>query len=342
MLGGHSLSDRDASSRDAGLAASAAGLSLVVEPRAGIGPVLDLIAHAKQRVLMTIYELTDRRIEAALAAATARGVRVRVLLGRPWDRDGAQTLAYLRSHRIAARYGPPRFALTHQKSLEVDRKAALIMTFNLTPRYYASDRDFAILDRRPGDVTAIEGAFSQDWQEAGDSGRLPRQSSPGERPSSSQRLGGDGLLWSPGAAPRLLALIAGARRSLQLESEELSDEAVVTALCAAAQRGVRVQATLAYQAASQATLARLGDCGVALLSYPLHAPLYIHAKALVADGRIAFVGSQNLSTQSLDFDRELGIVFSAKPLVRALAETLARDFAGAYSIARRAPLHVFS
>lgn len=302
-----------------GLTASASGLSLITEPEAGIGPVLTLIEQARHRVLMTIYEMTDTRVQAALAADAARGVRVRVLLGRPWDSDGnTQTLAYLRAHGVAARYGPPRFALTHQKSLEIDGAAALVMTFNLTPRYYAGDRDFAILDRRPSDVAAIEGAFGQDWRDAG------------------HTHGSDGdLLWSPGASPRLLGLIAAARHTLQIESEELSDPAIAQALCAAVARGVRVQATVTYEPSARVSLARLAHCGVEVHAYRQDARLYIHAKAIVADRRIAFVGSQNLSTQSLGYNRELGIAFSARPLVRALARTLSTDFASAYSTARR-------
>ncbi|HEY1690317.1 MAG TPA: phospholipase D-like domain-containing protein [Solirubrobacteraceae bacterium] len=347
LLGVLALSDAHDRRPTRDLGVSAQGLSLITEPQSGIGPVLELIAHAQHRVLMTIYELTDSRVEDALTAAAQRGVQVSVLLGRPVG-FGAQAgnreaLVYLRSHRVAARYGPPRFALTHQKSLEVDGKAALIMTFNLTPRYYAIDRDFAVLDRRRADVAAIARVFRRDWREAGDD---PKPDDLGTGPTGGGSPGpddldasptsdGDSLLWSPGATPRLLMLIADARRTLQVESEELSDGAVVAALCEAEQRGVRVQATVAYDASPQTALARLHSCGVAVRSYPPGARLYIHAKAIVADGAIAFVGSQNLSAQSLYFDRELGIVFSARPLVQALSATLARDFAGAYSTARR-------
>ena len=39
--------------------------------------------------------------------------------------------------------------------------------------------------------------------------------------------------------------------------------------------------------------------------------LYIHAKAVISDGNKAFVGSENLSYESLDMNRELGILLSA-------------------------------
>jgi len=57
--------------------------------------------------------------------------------------------------------------------------------------------------------------------------------------------------------------------------------------------------------------------------------LYLHAKAIVADGHTAFVGSQNFSTSSLDDNRELGIITNDRPVVEPVGATLASDFARA-------------
>ena len=53
--------------------------------------------------------------------------------------------------------------------------------------------------------------------------------------------------------------------------------------------------------------------------------LYIHAKAIIADGERAFVGSQNLSATSLDQNRELGIIVDDP---RSRRSTLATGDAG--------------
>ena len=42
------------------------------------------------------------------------------------------------------------------------------MTFNLTPQYYSADRDFGVVDNDIKDVTAIEAAFNDDWQDIKD------------------------------------------------------------------------------------------------------------------------------------------------------------------------------
>jgi phosphatidylserine/phosphatidylglycerophosphate/cardiolipin synthase-like enzyme len=60
--------------------------------------------------------------------------------------------------------------------------------------------------------------------------------------------------------------------------------------------------------------------------------LYIHAKAVVADAGLAgeqmFVGSENFSTASLRYNRELGIRTTNKSVISAVAAVLNADYAG--------------
>ena len=52
---------------------------------------------------------------------------------------------------------------------------------------------------------------------------------------------------------------------------------------------------------------RLESAGVRVVLYPDTASaLYIHAKAIDVDGATSFIGSENFSTASLGYDRELG------------------------------------
>jgi cardiolipin synthase A/B len=294
-----------------GTTISSEGLSLITEPQDSIQPVLDLVDGAHHSIDMTMYELDDPSVEQALATEAAAGVSVRVLLQRGED-GNADAMAYLTAHHVAVRYASARFALTHQKSIVIDGEVALIMTFNLTQRYYATSRDFGIFDRKRPDVDAIEATFEGDWN-GGDS----------TKPSD----GTGDLLWSPGAEPRLLALIEGAHHSLRIESEEMDDSAITDALCAAAKRGVDVEVTMTYQPQWRAAFDELHACGARVRVYHESASLYIHAKAIVADGKTAYIGSQNLSRQSLTYNRELGVI-TRNPQIAA-GETLTADFAGA-------------
>ncbi len=296
-------------------AAPPAGLSLVSEPQAGATPFLAMIAAAHTTIDLTMYELTDREVEAALARAAGRGVDVRVLLNGGYYREpesdnrGAST--YLAAHGVHVRSTPTTFALTHQKTLTVDGRESAVMTLNFDG-WYASTRDYAILDRQPADVQAITAVFDADWD--------ARAITPS---------GGTGdLLWSPGGAPRTLALISAARRSIDLENEEMAYAPATDALCAAARRGVRVRIVMTYAGEWRSAFDRLSACGVHIRLYHGQS-YYIHAKLLEVDGRQALVSSQNLSTTSLKDNRELGIVLTGSALVTALSTDFSDDYAGA-------------
>jgi cardiolipin synthase A/B len=54
--------------------------------------------------------------------------------------------------------------------------------------------------------------------------------------------------------------------------------------------------------------------------------LCMHAKMMVADGSSAFVGSENISRNSLDNNRELGLIFSDQSLITTLQTTFQQDW----------------
>jgi cardiolipin synthase len=289
-------------------------LSLITEPGVGDKPFIALINSAQHTIQVVMYELTDQRVERALAAAAARGVQVMVLLdhgqygaGRPLN-DAAYR--YLATHGVTVAWTPGYFALTHQKSILIDRRVAAIMTLNLTPAYYQSSRDFAVLDRRPADVAAIAQAFYADLHH--------QQIVPST--------GRGGLVWSPGAQASISALIAHARRSLEVESEEMDDPAITHQLCQAAQRGVQVRVMMTYQPAWRAMFTYLARCRAQVRIYPTSAALYIHAKLIRVDGHTVFIGSQNLSRQSLTYNRELGIITQSPQIVASTGRTFSTDF----------------
>jgi cardiolipin synthase A/B len=294
--------------------AGAVADSLIVEPDDGMGPIYSLLSSPRRTLDMTMYELVDPAAESLLADDAARGVRVRLVLDHGLERERNQpAFDFLRSRGVEVAWSAARFFATHEKAFVIDGQTAVVMSLNLTNRYYATSRDVAVVDHDPHDVAAVESVFDADLND-----------------SATGTPAADDLVWSPSQSEAdLLALIDGARHSIALESEELSSQRVVDAVVSAARRGVAVSVAMTYDAdwapRFDAIRAAGGDIGV------LHgeSPLYIHAKLLAIDagtrrGR-AFVGSENLSDASLLRDRELGVVLVAPRLVGQLAAIVAAD-----------------
>jgi cardiolipin synthase len=261
-----------------------------------------------------MYEDEDGQVDAALAAARARGVSVRVLLNGGYYGEGSPdnepAYKYLRAHRVDVRWTPSYFALTHQKSLVVDGRA-YILTFNFTPQYYASSRDFGVVDTNPADVKAIELTFAADY--AGRKITAPA---------------GNDLVWSPGSEQAQVALIDSARGYVDVYNEEMDSRPVEQALEDAARRGVDVRLTMTYDSEWKAAFVALASAGVHVRTYAADAPLYIHAKMILTPSR-AFIGSENFSYTSLERNRELGISLTALGVIHSLRATFNGDFAHA-------------
>jgi hypothetical protein len=75
-----------------------------------------------------------------------------------------------------------------------------------------------------------------------------------------------------------------------------------------------------------AAFSKLEASGVHVVLYADTAStLYIHAKVIEVDGARAFVGSENFSTASLDYNRELGLVTTSPGVIGPLSLILLGD-----------------
>ncbi len=288
-------------------AAVTAYYRLVQYPRAGFGGFYAQIANARRSIDIEIYELSDRAAERDLAAAAARGVVVRVLLDR--DFSGAEVnrsaAHFLAARGVEVRWAPPGY-IFHIKATTFDAKTADISTANLVSRYYRTTRDAEIIDSDPAQVRAIDETFENDWT-AGVSGS-PR----------SQTVQAPGLVWSPStgsgtAETALVKQIRSARKTIDFESEELSDPAIYRALAADATRGVSCRVVMTRSSEWDFAFRVLTRAGCLVHLFPdSSTALYIHEKLILDDHGTAreslLIGSQNASVTSLTRNRELGIL----------------------------------
>ncbi|MEI6316443.1 MAG: phospholipase D-like domain-containing protein [bacterium] len=304
------------------VSASSGTLALMIEPDQGIQPVLSLIQNAATSVDLVMYQLSDKNISDALIDATHRGITVRVLLnegyfGKQEGVGNSIAYQYLQNAGVPIHWTPKAFALTHQKTLIIDGNQALIMTWNFVPKYYATGRDFGILDKNKNDVDAIEKTFTADWNNTQITPPL-----------------GDDLVWSPGAQNDMLLIIHNAKTSLDIYNEEINSEDVITALEDASKRGVSVRLLMTYATANKRIYTELQNSGVVVHTFAASTKkLYIHAKMILADKSQAFVGSQNFSFTSLNKNRELGIFVTDSNILSSLENTFTTDWQNARNFA---------
>jgi phosphatidylserine/phosphatidylglycerophosphate/cardiolipin synthase-like enzyme len=189
----------------------------------------------------------------------------------------------------------------------------VVLTLNLTGAGLAGNREYVAIDDDATDVGAAEAIFTAD--------ALGASAAPAATDATAGR-----LVTSPESSrPALLALIAGARSTLALETEELTDRGVLGALLDARARGVAL--TLAWPgpgAAAAAPFTMLAAAGATVRA--VGAPA-IHGKVAVADGTALYVGSANLTPTSLDANREIGLLLAQPDTAAEVAAIVAGDAA---------------
>jgi phosphatidylserine/phosphatidylglycerophosphate/cardiolipin synthase-like enzyme len=300
-------------------------LTLFIQPDDGRAPVLNAFNNARTSIDLMIYLLSDREVIATLKNAVLRGVAVRVLLEQNpcCSSDNAMQRALfgeLQQARVQVQWTNPAFRLTHAKMAVIDNATALVMSQNLTKSSFTFNREANIVDRDALDVAALEELFIADW------GRSPYA------PSDPNL-----VIANSNARQMLLTLIGSATKSLAVESEEMQDQGIIDALIAAQKRGVAVRyigattpagTTAPQRDGNAAGRKRLtsGGASVRLLATP-----YVHTKTVVADGSVAFVGSENFSAASLDTNREIGILTTNTAIIGRLTNVFTKDWAAGKS-----------
>lgn len=278
--------------------------------------IYNFIQSAHSSIDMTMYELSDTTAVNDLIAKQKAGVHVRVILDQAEKSKNQSAYSTLTGAGIGVVWSSTTFQFTHQKTLTVDDRESLILTGNLTSNYYSETRDFGYFDTDKNDVASVVSVFNADYAH-----------------KSITASDADDLLWSPNTAQsRILSVIQGAHKSIDIEAEEFNATAVVNALVAKAKAGVAVRLVVESPSQYKSSISKLEAAGGKVVGYSSSKGLYIHAKIVLADAgqadQVVELGSMNLTTNSLDRNRELGIILHDSPDIGMIEHQLSADFAG--------------
>jgi cardiolipin synthase len=326
--------------------------------------MLDAIHAADTSVFLASYifqaDHTGERFVEALAAASARGVDVRVLV----DGVGAlyslprTVVGLLRRRRVpVARFLPPRLLppaftvnlRTHRKILVIDGQIGFAGGLNIADRHLASappppERSTDVHFRLIGPIAAqLEHAFLEDWAFAtGDRTLPPLSHAFAERPpppgaEAVCRVVTDG---PDSEIEKLAAILVGAvaaarRRVIIVTPYFIPSREMSSALQTAALRGVTVDVVLPARNnlpyvhwATRNMLWELLRQGVRVHYQP---PPFSHTKIFLVDERFSLLGSANIDPRSLRLNFEVGI----EVYDRTLATTLRRHVDRLIATSRR-------
>lgn len=275
-------------------------VNLIIEPDDGVAPILRAIRRARRRLDVVIFRFDRGEVQRAIEDAVARGVPVRALIAHT-NRGGEKRLRKLEQALLDAGVTVARTAddlpRYHGKMLIAD-DVLYVCGFNLTRLDIDKSRSFGVATRNPALVREAARLFEAD------STRQPYVP------------GSAALVISPeNSRERLTAFIEGARQELLIYDEQVSDNAVQRVLLQRARAGVRIR-----------IIGKLEKDLPGVRTRKL-AELRLHVRAMVRDGRSAFIGSQSLRRLELDGRREVGVLINDVRLARRLRAVFEADWA---------------
>jgi phosphatidylserine/phosphatidylglycerophosphate/cardiolipin synthase-like enzyme len=275
-------------------------MTVIIEPDAGIVPVVRAIRKAKRQIDICIFRLDRQEIEKALAGAVQRGVKVRALIAST-NRGGESRLRKLEQRLLEAGVTVTRTGddlLRYHAKYMVADDMLHVFGFNLTKLDIEKSRSFGIATRDRRTVQEALKLFEAD------STRQPY--TPGRA----------NLVVSPDTArTALAAFIKGARRQLAIYDGQVQDRQMIKLIKERAARGVEVR-----------ILGRLKGQNGDLPVLPLK-PYRLHVRAMVRDGTQAFVGSQSLRKGELDNRREVGLLIRSRSAAQEILKVFEADWA---------------
>jgi cardiolipin synthase len=274
-------------------------VELIVQPRDGIGAVVDAVKAATKFLDLIIFRFDLKPLEKAIEAAVARGVTVRALIAHT-NSGGERGLRQLELRMLEAGVTVSRTAgdlvRYHGKMFVIDREELYVNGFNFTARDLAS-RSFGLVTRDRKVVQEALRLFDSDAQR--------EEFEPNNH----------GFVISPeNAREELATFIKRTKKQLVIWDPKVADTQMLRLLNQRQKAGVDIR-----------IIGKVGKRGDNLRVQKMPG-IRLHVRAMVRDGESAFVGSQSLRALELDARREVGLITKDAKVVKALLDVFESDW----------------
>jgi phosphatidylserine/phosphatidylglycerophosphate/cardiolipin synthase-like enzyme len=275
-------------------------MKLIIQPDAGMAPIITAIKQARKSIDVLIFRLDRLELARALEAAVARGVRVRALTAHQ-NRGGTKVLRKLEMHLLEAGVTVSRTAddlvRYHGKMMIIDDKILHVYGFNFTALDMEKSRSFGIITKNPKLVNEAMKLFEADFE------RQPYVP------------GSDRFVVSPeNARDRLGTFLRAARKQLLIYDPKVSDDAMLRVITERIRAGVDVKIIGKVES----------KWNIPGEKYP---GKRLHMRAIIRDGKRAFLGSQSLRRLEIDKRREIGVIITDESVVRQMQSIFEMDWA---------------
>jgi cardiolipin synthase len=327
----------------------------------------DAMRHARRRICLELYifasDDTGRAVAELLCRKARDGVRVFVLydsfgsfnsdpaMFEAMRQAGAHVRVFHPLNPLRCRHSWRPLNRDHRKLLVIDEHLAGLGGMNLGEEYAGS---WIVKSKLPAVRPAVSGpndggpwrdnavglvgpaascvleSFARTWRYVRHGGHIRRTEFLHNPPGADFGLLASAATTDSPLLPALHRLVRSARASISLTYAYFApDDLLITELCQAADRGVRIRLMLPGRGdvrllviAARSFYDLLMSHGVAVYE---RQNVMLHAKTMVVDGRTVVIGSANLDYRSIEYNCELSARIDSEPFGRQVEALFDND-----------------
>ncbi|MDD2565990.1 MAG: phosphatidylserine/phosphatidylglycerophosphate/cardiolipin synthase family protein [Candidatus Gracilibacteria bacterium] len=260
-----------------------------------IDKIIGRINGAKSRIYLETYIFTEKRILKAILDAKLRGIDIKIILEKNVFGAGninKKTFEALQNAGVEVVYAnPTNYNFTHAKFFLIDSEY-IISTGNMSYSTFTINKEFFAFGKNINDLNILEDIFLNDF--VGKKYIICNQT----------------LTISP-ICPRnqIEQTLNSAKNEILIYEQSIDDINIQNLLIKKAKSGVSVKILIGdmNKIKNNKEVIKLFSANGINIKSPKKP--YIHAKAFLVDQKIVYIGSINFTYNSIQNNREIGIIF---------------------------------
>jgi len=261
-----------------------------------IDKIVEKINWAKTRIYLETYIFTEKRILKAILDAKKRWVDIKIILEKnvlwSWNINKKAFDSLINSWVEVKYSNSKNYVFTHAKFFLID-SSYIISTGNVSYSTYSSNKEFFIFGNTKEDLNVLDNVFTKDftWEKL----ILCNQS----------------LVISP-ICPRyqILETLKSAKNEIMIFEQSIDDLEIQNILLEKAKNWIKIQMLIWDTKVVKTNKEIMEKFLENWIDIKAPKKPYVHAKAFMVDNKYLFVWSINFTYNSIENNREIGLIFT--------------------------------
>lgn len=274
-----------------------------------LNQIVENINNAKNDIFLEVYLLTEKRIQEALIKAHGRWVTVKIILEKdPYLAYSINDKAFEKLKKVwidIVRSRKDHYAFNHSKVFIID-SLVIISTWNYSYSTFTKNRDLFIFTYDKNIYSKLIENFNNDfnWKKI--------------------NIYDDNLIFSPiSSRTKFEKLFEWANKSIDMYFQYFKDDNLVNKVIKLKKEsGLKIRVIIPETAVDDENTTKLKNAGVDIY---IMSKNKMHSKAILIDNKYLFIWSINFSENSIDSNREVGILINNKKIIDDFLDVFNQD-----------------